>query len=82
MIMPVNLTIKGLPDGLYDALKNAADSNRRSINSEVIVRLETALKPRPSVKETLESIRKLRESLPQVPITDREINRAKRQGRP
>ena len=80
--MPVNLTIKNIPDALYEALRSAADSSRRSINSEVIVRLETALKPRPSIEEELARIRKLRDSLPQVPITDREINRAKRQGRP
>ena len=80
--MPVNLTIKNIPDALYEALRSAADSSRRSINSEVIVRLETALKSRPSIEEELARIRKLRDSLPQVPITDREINRAKRQGRP
>jgi hypothetical protein len=78
----VNLTLKNIPDALYEALKRAAESNRRSINSELLVRLEAALKPRPSVEETLARIRALRDSLPQVPVTDREIHRAKRKGRP
>jgi len=80
--MPVNLTLKGIPDDLYDALKQAAESNRRSLNNEAIVRLAATVKRRPTVEETLARIRALRESLPQTPLTDREINRAKRKGRP
>lgn len=37
------LTIKNIPDSLYQQLKNAAELHRRSINSEVIVCLEKTL---------------------------------------
>ena len=37
------LTIKNIPESLYQQLKNAAELHRRSINSEVIVCLEKTL---------------------------------------
>ncbi|NOT12462.1 MAG: Arc family DNA-binding protein [Methylococcaceae bacterium] len=37
------LTIKNIPELLYQQLKNAAELHRRSINSEVIVCLEKTL---------------------------------------
>ena len=37
------LTIKNIPESLYQQLKNAAELHRRSINSEVIVCLEKNL---------------------------------------
>lgn len=38
-----NLTIKNVPDALYRALKETAERNRRSLNSEVIHRLERSV---------------------------------------
>jgi antitoxin FitA len=38
-----NVTIKNIPDELYEQLKQRAALHRRSINSEVIVCLEHAL---------------------------------------
>ncbi|MCQ8103334.1 Arc family DNA-binding protein, partial [Methylomonas sp. SURF-2] len=37
------LTIKNIPDSLYEQLKSAAELHRRSINSEVLVCLEKVL---------------------------------------
>ena len=37
------LTIKGIPDSLYQRLKTRAADNRRSLNSEVLVCLELAV---------------------------------------
>ena len=39
--MPTTLTLKNVPDDIYERLKLAAQAHRRSINSEVIVCLET-----------------------------------------
>ena len=36
------LTLKNLPDELHALLKQSAERNRRSLNSEVLVRLESA----------------------------------------
>ena len=80
--MPVTLTLKNIPDEVYEALKRAAEENRRSMNSEAILCLERVLRPnRPSVEETLAEIRRFRESLPQVDLAPRDINRMKRKGR-
>lgn len=38
-----SLTIKNLPPGLYERLKAAAEEARRSLNSEVIHRLEQSV---------------------------------------
>ena len=37
-----NLTLKNIPDELHARLKESAERNRRSLNSEILVRLESA----------------------------------------
>jgi len=39
------VTLKNIPDELYERLKATAQAHRRSINSELIHCLETVLKP-------------------------------------
>ena len=36
------LTLKNIPDELHALLKESAEKNRRSLNSEILVRLESA----------------------------------------
>lgn len=48
-----NLTVKDLPDSLYEKLKSQAHANRRSIASEVTVLLERALGERATSEEDL-----------------------------
>jgi plasmid stability protein len=43
--MPTTLTLKNIPDEVYERLKSAAQAHRRSLNSEAIVCLETVLSP-------------------------------------
>ena len=43
--MPTTLTLKNIPDAVYERLKAAAALHRRSLNSEAIVCLETVLAP-------------------------------------
>jgi len=59
------LTIKNVPDKLYQQLKETAKQHRRSINSEAIVRLEQSLQHiQPDEKALMERIRKLRGAFP------------------
>ena len=44
--MPATITLKNIPDSIHLALKRAAESNRRSLNGEVIARLEQTLAQR------------------------------------
>ena len=82
-IMPTTLTLKNIPDTVYERLKHSAEVNRRSLNSEAIVRLEAALLPaRLTPAERLARARELRGALPQGKFRARDIDAAKRLGRP
>ena len=75
-------TLKGIPDDLYGLLKQRAAENRRSINGEMIVCLEEALRGRRvSSTEMLERVDAVRERLPMHPYTQAALNAAKRRGR-
>ena len=78
-----SLTVKGLPEGLLKRLRGVAEANRRSLNREVIDRLERSLEARRLDPETL-LVRAdaLRTRLALTPIDDAAIGRAKRAGRP
>lgn len=81
--MPTSLTLKGIPDDVYEGLKSAAQANRRSLNSEVIACLKSRLMPRnTTAAEHLAAIRAIRERLPQKHFDHDEIGALKRQGRP
>ena len=76
------LTIKNIPDDLYSQLKQYAEMNRRSLNSEVIVCIERAVRSRKiSPDVVLQKARKLRLKTNQDPITDLDFTQAKIQGR-
>jgi plasmid stability protein len=79
------LTIKNVPDELYEQLKSAAAENRRSLNSETLHRLERTLRtgsPRIDPDRFLADVRAFRESLGPIWVDDETLDRAKRWGRP
>ena len=77
------LTIKNIPDDLYEQLKQSAMQHRRSINSEVIVCLERSLlAAKLDARTTLARIRKLRRKTSRHLLTDKELMKARREGRP
>jgi antitoxin FitA len=81
--MPTTLTLKNIPDDVYQRLKAAAAAHRRSLNSEAIVCLETVLTPtRVSPAERLERIRRLRAELQGTEFSADDIDAMKRWGRP
>jgi antitoxin FitA len=78
-----NLTLKGIPEPLYRALKQRARASRRSLNSEAIVALESALLGAPlNATDILARVDAVRERVRGPYLTDAEINAAKRAGRP
>lgn len=80
--MPTTLTLKNIPDDVYDRLKLSAAAHRRSMNSEAIVCLEAALLPaKLAPTERLARARALREALPRGKFKARDIDAMKRQGR-
>jgi antitoxin FitA len=81
--VPTSLTLKSIPDEIYQRLKASADAHRRSLNSEAIVCLETVLLPgKMEPAERLARARALRASLPQGTLCARDINALKGEGRP
>lgn len=77
-----SITIKNIPDGLYEKLRNNASLNRRSINSEMIHCLETTLLPRKiSIEERIQRARWLRAKIRAKDINPDEIAGAISQGR-
>ncbi len=76
------ITVKNVPTDLYELLKQSAEANRRSINSEVIVCIEKAVRSHKVQPETiLVRARKLREKTGGYQITDGEFTEAKGSGR-
>ncbi len=57
--MPVNLSIKNVPDALADRVRERAARNRRSLQRELLVILEEATGARLSPGEALERVREL-----------------------
>ena len=81
--MPTTLTLKNIPDAVYVKLKLSAQNHRRSLNSEAIVCLESVLLPTKMIPgERLARARELRAALPQGKFRARDIDAAKRDGRP
>lgn len=77
------LTIKNIPDSLYEQLKSAAELHRRSINSEVLVCLEKVLvAKKTNTNDRLQRIEQLRASIKPNIITADDIDQAIENGRP
>jgi plasmid stability protein len=77
------LTIKNIPDELYQALKIVAEQHHRSINSEAIVCLTRVLLPRRiSPGERLRTVQALRSQIKPDIVTPEEVAQAIREGRP
>jgi len=77
------LTIKNIPDDLYNALKTISKQHHRSINSEVIVCLKRSLFPkRISPEDRLSAIRAIRSQVKPNTITAEDIDQAINEGRP
>jgi plasmid stability protein len=83
--MPANLTLKNVPDDVYERLRRSAEEHRRSLNSEAIVCLESVLLPASgNPNEQLERIRSLRAEMQArgVWVTPEMVDQARREGRP
>lgn len=76
-----NLTVRDLPDELYERLREQAKAHRRSIAAETTVILERALGGRPAREDELfRRAEQLRERTP-VYLGESERKEAVRQGR-
>lgn len=80
--MPTTLTLKNIPDAVYERLRHCAQLNRRSMNSEAIVCLEAMLLPgHVAPADRLARARAVRVALPMGKFRARDIDAMKREGR-
>jgi plasmid stability protein len=76
------VTVKNIPNELYERLRALAKINHRSINGEIIAIIERSVGRSPEeVAEILERTRRIRELTAHYVITDDEITRMKNEGR-
>lgn len=81
--MGINITLKNIPDEIYDSLKNSAQVHHRSLNSEVIACLERVLMPTKATNEAhLTKARAIRSALKGKKFKIADIDKAINQGRP
>ena len=74
------LTLKNIPDALHARLKANAERNRRSLNSEILIRLENGSSRPPLDAEAYSrDLRAFTAALPKV--DHRLVSRFKNQGR-
>ena len=82
-VVPTTLTLKNIPEAVYERLKASAEAHRRSLNSEAIVCLEAVLLPaKVDPVERLARARELRASLGKVRFKAKDIQALKTEGRP
>ena len=77
------ITIKNIPDEVYEKIKLQAKANHRSLNSEIISIFEHAVQKRTpmDVRQILERSRKIRELTAHYVISNEELSRWKKEGR-
>ena len=77
------MTLKNVPDELYEELRRSAARHRRSMNREAITCLERALKGERMDPESLVSrVRESRARMAGVFVTDADLRAARDEGRP
>ena len=78
-----NMTIKNVPDELYEKLKESAQAHGRSINSEVVYCLKRSLQGgRIDPEAFLARVDALQKELSLPPLTDKILRKAREEGRP
>jgi antitoxin FitA len=77
------ITLKNIPEPTYNALKQLAAENHRSINSEIIILIEKATKStKIDPNQHVVLSRKLREKSKSMIISDTDLTDMKNEGRP
>ena len=81
--MAMTITLKNIPDDIYNSLKSAAEAHHRSLNSEVIACLDRVLLPARIGNEAhLAQARQIRDELKGRKFKSADIRKATGQGRP
>ena len=73
-----NITIKNIPEDLYEKIKRNANANRRSLNQEIIVCIEkSVIGEEVSPEQLIENARRLRKKTASHYLKNEELNQIK-----
>ena len=76
------ITIKNIPNDLYEKLKKTAHEHRRSINSEIIMCIERNVSSRRvQADDFLKRLETIQRQISLPPLTDQLLLKAKQEGR-
>ncbi len=77
------ITLKNVPDELLQKIRSSAAANRRSMNSEILLCLESSYPTKTlAPEEIIERARRVRDQVKGPAATTQEIESAIAQGRP
>lgn len=77
------ITVKGIREEVYQRLKVAAEASHRSVNSEIISRIERSLMPhRATAQQLLQRVRRLQESYTGRVLELEDLEATRQTGRP
>ncbi|MBN2287447.1 MAG: hypothetical protein JXI43_13430 [Tissierellales bacterium] len=77
-----NITVKNIPDDLYVNLKYFAAMNHRSLNNEIIVCIEKAIRSKRIDRMLfLDRLQKLRKEIKLPHLNDEDLRQIKNEGR-
>lgn len=78
-----DVALRGMTPELHRSLREAAERNHRSLNGEILARLEATVRPSAlDVDALLARIEARKERLGSLPLDSEELRRLKEQGRP
>ena len=78
-----DVALRGLPEDVHRELKSAASRNHRSLNGEILERLTASVRGRTAdAAELRERIRRQREALGDINLSDETIRELRDAGRP
>jgi antitoxin FitA len=80
--MPTTIELEDIPEDLFRYLQRSADTNGRSLNSEIIASLEFLLLPKKTTAiQHLAAVRAARARLPKDVFSHDDVDQLKRVGR-
>ena len=78
-----DLALRGIPEDVHRDLKSAASRNHRSLNGEILARLTASVRGSTvDTAELLERIRRQRDALGNIDVSDETIREMRDAGRP
>ena len=78
-----DLALRGIPEDVHRDLKTAASRNHRSLNGEILARLSASVHGNTvDTAELLERIRRQRDALGNIDVSDETIREMRDAGRP